>query len=173
LNDPARGVTVNVGTIDGGVRPNVIAAEVRARIDVRVPSSSDVARLDAALRGLTPVDPMTTIQVSGGFHHPPLEPVPRNQALWRQAQRLGREIGLDLEEAAVGGASDGNTISQYTATLDGLGAVGDGAHATHEHVIVATLPERTALVALLLAAPLEQPFASDGDPAAPRQTGEP
>lgn len=164
LNDPSRGVTVNVGTIDGGVRPNVVAPEVRAQVDVRVPSSTDVARLDAAIRGLTPVHPQTTIEVSGGFHHPPLEPVPRNQALWQRAQALGRSLGLDLDQAAVGGASDGNTISQYTATLDGLGAVGDGAHAAHEHVVTSALASRAALLALLLAAPLDrQPPDATGD----------
>ena len=154
LNDPARGVTVNVGTIDGGLRPNVVAPEVRARLDVRVPTREDAVRVEASIRGLTPVDPRTSIEVSGSFGHPPLEPVPRNQALWRAALAIGGRLGLRLEQAAVGGASDGNTISQYTATLDGLGAVGDGAHAAHEHVRVSTLSERAALVALLLAAPL-------------------
>ena len=154
LNDPARGVSVNVGTIEGGLRSNVVAPEVRAAIDVRVPTALDAERLDAALRGLAPVTPGTTIQVTGGFHHPPLEPVPRNRALWHLAQQLGRRLGIDLEEASVGGASDGNTTSQYTATLDGLGAVGDGAHAAHEYVDASKMAERAALVALLLAAPL-------------------
>ncbi len=154
LNDPARGVTVNVGTIDGGLRPNVVAPEVRARLDVRVPTQEDAARVEASIRGLMPVDPRTSIEVSGSFGHPPLEPVPRNQALWRTAEAIGRRLGLPLEQASVGGASDGNTISQYTATLDGLGAVGDGAHAAHEHVRASALSQRAALVALLLAAPL-------------------
>jgi glutamate carboxypeptidase len=172
LNDPASGVTVNVGTIDGGMRPNVVAPKVRAQVDVRVPSAAALVRLEAAIRGLTPADPQNTIQVSGGFRHPPLEPVPRNRALWLLAQRIGREIGLELEEAAVGGASDGNLTSQYTATLDGLGAVGDGAHAAHEHVIASTLQERTALVALLLAAPLQLPCADcEGQPDLPGETG--
>jgi glutamate carboxypeptidase len=154
LNDHAAGVSVNVGTIDGGLRSNVVAPEVRATVDVRVPSSAEVLRLDAALRGLRPVTPGTSIEVSGGFHHPPLERVPRNRALWEQARTLGQALGLDLQEAAVGGASDGNTISQFTATLDGLGAVGDGAHADHEHVRLSGLVPRAALVALLLASPL-------------------
>jgi glutamate carboxypeptidase len=155
MNDPARGISVNVGTIDGGVRPNVVAPEVRAQVDVRVPTLADAARVEAAIRGLTPVDPRSSIDVSGSFGHPPLEPQPRNRALWELARALGGMIGIDLEEAAVGGASDGNTISQYTATLDGLGAVGDGAHAPHEYVLASKLAERAALVALLLAAPLE------------------
>jgi glutamate carboxypeptidase len=155
MNDPAHGVTVNVGTISGGVRPNVVAPEVRAHVDVRVPTREALARIDAAIRGLRPVNPATAVEVAGGFHAPPLERRPPHRALWRQARAIGRQIGLDLDEAAVGGASDGNTIGQYTATLDGLGAVGDGAHAGHEFVEAASLPVRAALLALLLAAPLD------------------
>lgn len=154
LNDPARGISVNVGTIDGGVRPNVVAPEVRARVDVRAPTLADADRLETVIRGLTPVDPRSVIHVSGSFGHPPLEPLPRNRVLWALAQSLGATIGINLEEAAVGGASDGNVISQYTATLDGLGAVGDGAHAAHEFVVASKLSERAALVALLLLAPV-------------------
>jgi glutamate carboxypeptidase len=80
----------------------------------------------------------------------PLEPTARNQRLWQQAQAAGRLLGLDFDAVAVGGASDGNTTSQYTATLDGLGPVGDGAHAAHEHILVDRLPQRAALLALLL-----------------------
>ncbi len=155
LNDPARGVTVNVGTVDGGLRSNVVAPEVRATVDVRVPTLEDASRIDAALHSLQPVNPRTTIEVQGGFEHPPMEPSPRNQALWRQAHELGRQVGLELEQAAVGGASDGNTTSLYTATLDGLGAVGDGAHAAHEQVRTDQLAERAALLVLLLQAPLD------------------
>lgn len=154
LNDAARGVTVNVGTIDGGLRSNVIAPEVRASVDVRVRTHADAAEIEEAIRGLHPVDRQTTIRVEGGFEHPPMEPVPRNQALWQLARRLGRQLGLELEQAAVGGASDGNTTSQYTATLDGLGAVGDGAHAVHEQVEIAKMVERSALLVLLLLAPI-------------------
>jgi glutamate carboxypeptidase len=155
LNDAERGVTVNVGTIDGGLRANVVAPEVRATVDVRTRTRADAERLEAAIRALRPVNPATTIGVEGGFDHPPLEPVPRNQALWRQARELGRRLGLELEQAAVGGASDGNTTSVWTATLDGLGAVGDGAHAPHEHVNLARMVERCALLVLLLLAPVE------------------
>jgi glutamate carboxypeptidase len=161
LNDPEHGVSVNVGTIDGGLRSNVVAPEVRASIDVRAPTTADAARLDRAIRGLQPVTPGTTVEIGGGFHHPPLEPVARTRALWRLAQSIGQRLGVPLTEAAVGGASDGNTTSQYTATLDGLGAVGDGAHAAHEYVDASKLAERAALVAWLLAAPL------DLDPEAP------
>jgi glutamate carboxypeptidase len=154
LNDAARGITVNVGTIDGGLRPNVVAAEVHATVDVRVPTSQDAAAVEAAIRGLRPVNPQTEIHIEGGIESPPLEPSPRNQALWRLARDLGRRLGLELDQAAVGGASDGNTTSQYCATLDGLGAVGDGAHALHEHALIPRMVERCALLVLLLLAPL-------------------
>lgn len=154
LNDAVRGITVNVGTIDGGLRSNVVAAEVRASVDVRVRTRQDAAEVEAAIRGLRPVNPQTTIQVAGGIEQLPMEPLPRNQALWRRARDLGRRLGLELDQAAVGGASDGNTTSQYTATLDGLGAVGDGAHAAHEQVQIPQLVERCALLVLLLLTPL-------------------
>jgi glutamate carboxypeptidase len=154
LNDPARGITVNVGTIDGGIRPNVVAAEVKATVDVRVRTAADAEEVAAAIRGLRPVNPQTSVRVDGGFDHPPMEPLPRNQALWRLARDLGRRLGLELEQAEVGGASDGNTTSQYTATLDGLGAVGDGAHAYHEQVDSSQMVGRSALLVLLLLAPV-------------------
>jgi len=165
LNDAAHGITVNVGTIAGGTRANVIAAEVRAHIDVRVRSLDDARAVEAAIRGLTPVAPRTVLHIEGGFNHPPMEPSARNQVLWRLAQENGRRLGLELEDSAVGGASDGNTTSQYTATLDGLGAVGDGAHAAHEQVELSHLVTRTALLVLLLMAPLAR---AAGDANTPR-----
>ena len=153
LNDAERGITVNVGTIAGGTRSNVIAAQVRASIDVRVRTLEDAKAVESAIRSLTPVNPNTTLHVDGGLDHPPMEASERNQALWWLAQESGRRLGLELEDAAVGGASDGNTTSQYTATLDGLGAVGDGAHAAHEHVELFRLVERTALLVLMVMAP--------------------
>lgn len=152
LNDPARGVTVNVGTIDGGLRPNVVAPEARAVVDVRVPTAVDAERVDTAIRGLAAHTPGCSLTVTGGIGRPPMEPE-RGRALWERAQRLGASLGLDLDQASVGGASDGNRTSQLTPTLDGLGPVGDGAHARHEHVLVHTLPERAALLALLLLSP--------------------
>ena len=153
LNDAARGITVNVGTIDGGILSNVVAPEVRASVDVRVRTRTDAAEIEAAIRGLKPITPQTAIDVTGGIEQWPMEPVARNQALWRRAEDLGRRLGLELEQAAVGGASDGNTTSQYTATLDGLGAVGDGAHADHEHARIPEMVERCALLVLLLMTP--------------------
>jgi glutamate carboxypeptidase len=153
LNDPERGITVNVGTIDGGLRPNVVAPEASAVVDVRVPTTAAGAEVEAAIRALEPVLPGVTIAIEGRMSRPPLEPTPRNRRLWHTARDLGGLLGLALEEAAVGGASDGNYTSQHTATLDGLGAVGVGAHAHDERVLVPSLPERAALLALLLLAP--------------------
>jgi glutamate carboxypeptidase len=150
LNDWPRGISVNVGQVSGGTRPNVIAHEAQAVVDVRVPTVADAERISAAILGVQATLPgaqVTVEQVSASL---PLEPTPRNQRLWQQAQSAGRLLGLELESVAVGGASDGNTTSQFTATLDGLGPVGDGAHAAHEHVLVDRLPERAALLALLL-----------------------
>ncbi len=157
LNDPAKGITVNVGTVDGGLRPNVVAPQVEAVLDVRVPTQKDEVEVEKAIRGLEPVHPGATIEVTGGFGRPAMEPIERNQALWKLAWQLGKEeLGIELEQAAVGGASDGNTTSLYTATLDGLGAVGDGAHAIHEHVLISKMIERAALLTLLLLAPVPE-----------------
>ncbi len=153
LNDPENGVTVNVGTIDGGLRPNVIAPTSRAVIDVRVAAQADAERIDAAIRAIEPTNSEIALEIEGGIGRPALEPTPRNRALWRHAQTLGREIGLVLSEGRAGGGSDGNTTSLYTATLDGLGPVGDGAHAHHEHLDLNKTIERAALLALLLLSP--------------------
>jgi len=152
LNDPARGVTVNVGTIDGGLRPNVIAPEVVAQVEARVVTAADADRIEAHIRALEPVTDGVSLEIDGGFRRPPLERTPRNRVLWEQARRVAGEIGIEIGEALVGGASDGNLASAHAATLDGLGAVGDGAHADHEHVIVERMPERAALLGALLAA---------------------
>lgn len=153
LNDPGAGVTVNVGTIDGGLRPNVVAPESRAVVDVRVGSTADAERLDVAIKGLRPSRDGIELSVEGAFGRPALEPTPRNRALWRLARDLGSELGLSLSEGRAGGGSDGNTTSLYTATLDGLGPVGDGAHAQHEYLDIERTIERTALLALLVLAP--------------------
>jgi glutamate carboxypeptidase len=153
LNDPDRGVTVNVGTIDGGLRPNVVAPESRAVVDVRVAGAEDARRIEAAIRGITASTPGTDVRVEGGFGRPPMEPTERNQRLWKRALELGAGLDLDLEQAAVGGGSDGNTTSLYTATLDGLGPVGGGAHAPDEHLLLDPTLRRAALLALLLADP--------------------
>ena len=156
LNDPAQGVTVNVGTIDGGLRPNVVAPESRAVVDVRTRSSADAERVDAAIRALGPVTAGTALRVEGGVGRQPLEPTPRNSALFETARALGSRVDLALEGGLAGGGSDGSTASQYTATLDGLGPVGDGAHAAHEYLEIGPTLDRAALLALLLLAPPSQ-----------------
>lgn len=153
LNDHDRGISVNVGTIDGGLRPNVVAPTSEAVVDVRVPTLEDAERVEAAIRGLKPVVENTSLAVEGGFGRPAMERTPANQRLWQLACRLGGELGLELEEGLAGGGSDGNFTSQFTATLDGMGAVGDGAHAAHEHLLLGPTLERAALLALLLLAP--------------------
>jgi glutamate carboxypeptidase len=154
LNDRDRGVTVNVGRIEGGLQPNVVAPEATALVDVRVPTLEDGRRLEREILALRPVQDGVSLSVTGGLLLPPMPPTERNVALCRRAQLLGRQLGLQVEEAPlVGGGSDANLISPLTATLDGLGALGDGAHAEHEHVVVSALPERAALLALLLLEP--------------------
>lgn len=154
LNDVEQGVTVNVGTVDGGLRPNVVAPEASAHVDVRVFTEDDAGRVDEAIRALAPVDERLRLEVTGGFDRPPMERTPGNEHLWQQARALGADLGLALEAAVVGGASDGNLTSPHTPTLDGLGAVGGGAHQVDEHVVIRALAERAALLTLLLTAPL-------------------
>ncbi len=168
LNDPRRGLTVNVGTIEGGMRPNVVAPEARAVVDVRVVSQAQAAEVERALRALEPETRGARLEIDGGFETPPMERTPGNRRLWRLARELGRELDLELEECLAGGASDGNVASLYAPTLDGLGAVGGGAHATHEHVLLDRLVERAALLALLIAAP---PIGGRQDPPAPGVEG--
>jgi glutamate carboxypeptidase len=154
LTDLERGITVNVGVVQGGTRVNVKAAEAEAEVDVRVASLDDGEAVAHAIRGLTPRTPGTSLEVLGGIQAPPLERTPRNLRLWEAARAAGNRLGIELEEGTSGGASDGNTTSQYAATLDGLGSLGDGAHALHEHVVAKALPSRAALLAELLLSPV-------------------
>ena len=153
LNDPEHGTSVNVGVIDGGVRPNVIAPQSTAVVDVRVETSALAARVEAAILGLQPETPGVSLHIEGHIGRPPMEHTPANQQLWTVATNLAASMQLPLEQATAGGASDGNTTSQFTATLDGLGAVGSGAHAAHEFVYLDQLPERCTLLSMLLLAP--------------------
>lgn len=150
LNDLEKGITVNVGMIEGGTSANVVAPVSKAVVDVRVLTREDGERITEKIRSLQPQNPDTVLTVEGGIGRPPMEPTPRNRELWHSAQKEGQKIGLELEEATAGGGSDGNTTSQYTATLDGLGTTGDGAHAHHEFIFSEKLIERTALLTLLL-----------------------
>jgi glutamate carboxypeptidase len=131
----------------------VVAPRVTAEVDVRVLHAEDAEAVQRAILGLTPVEEGVVVEVAGELGCPPLERTERNVALWRAAQRAARELGIEIDEATVGGTSDGNITSQYTATLDGLGSVGDGAHASHEYVVASQMPKRAALVALLLLTP--------------------
>jgi len=153
LNDPEHGTSVNVGVIDGGIRPNMVAPQSRAIIDVRVQTSADAQRIEAAIHGLEAATPGVSLRVEGAIGRPPMEATEANQQLWRMAQTLGDELGMELQQGTAGGGSDGNTTSLYSATLDGLGAVGDGAHADHEFIEIERLEERCALLTLLLLAP--------------------
>ncbi len=151
LQDLARGVSVNVTKISGGDRSNVIPDQARALVDVRVPTLAEAGRVDAALRSLVPVDARTRLEVTGGIDRPPLERSNAVVRLYDQARRIARELGHDLLEGATGGGSDGNfTAALGVPTLDGLGAIGDGAHALHEHVELDALPDRAALIAGLI-----------------------
>ncbi len=153
LNDQEKGISVNVGTIDGGLRPNVIAPTSQAVVDVRVQTQVDAENIEKVIFALKPQVPGVTLSIEGGIGRPALEPTQENHALWMLAQDLGKEIGLELEEGMAGGGSDGNITSQYTATLDGLGPVGDGAHAHHEFLYIDKTIERAALLTLLLISP--------------------
>ena len=150
MNDFDKGITVNVGTIQGGISPNVVAPESKAVVDVRVLNKEDGELITEQIYGLQPSIPDVEIKVEGGIGRPPMERTARNQKLWQLAKTKALLLGLDLEDATAGGGSDGNTTSTYTATLDGLGTTGDGAHAIHEFIFLDQLPERTALLTLLL-----------------------
>lgn len=153
LADPEKGITLNVGEIEGGTAANVVAPASRAVVDVRVPTVRDARAIERAIHGLRARTPGTRLEIEGGVGRPPMEPTPRNRVLWRAARTVASELGLEVEEGLSGGGSDGNITSQYTATLDGLGPVGDGAHAAHEFVFLDRMPERAALLALLLLLP--------------------
>lgn len=153
--DQARGRTVNVGVIRGGTRSNVIAAESVAEVDVRVVTMEDAARVEQMFRELRTRNEACTLRVQGGINRPPMERSAGTVRLFQAAQRLAAEIGLDLQEAATGGGSDGNfTAALGVPTLDGMGAVGGGAHSPGEYVVADHLVERTALLAGMLQAEL-------------------
>jgi glutamate carboxypeptidase len=148
---PRQGLTLNVGRIEGGTRSNVVPERATAWIDVRIPRLQDRAVIEKKICGLKPYDPGTQMEIEGGISRPPME---REMAvaLFRKARALGRAMSMDLTEASTGGGSDGNfTAALGVPTLDGLGAVGDGAHARHEHILIPELPRRVALLAGLLA----------------------
>jgi glutamate carboxypeptidase len=146
-----RGITVNVGVIGGGTRTNVVAEEAWAKVDVRISRLKDAAWLDRQFHKLRPIDKRTTLEVSGGLNRPPMERSRGIVALFHKAREIGRGLDLELEESMTGGGSDGNfTAALGIPTLDGLGGVGEGAHASNESILLAPIAARTALLARLL-----------------------
>ena len=149
-NDPRRGTTVNACIIEGGTRSNVIPERARAVLDLRALSIADMRRIERRLHALRPMLPGARLEIRGGFNRAPLERK-MSGALFARAKSLAAQMGVSLGECTAGGGSDGNlTAALGIPTLDGLGAVGDGAHASHEHVLVRTMPARAALLAALL-----------------------
>jgi glutamate carboxypeptidase len=151
--DMKRGTTLNVGRISGGTRVNVIPAEARADIDVRVATIGDARDIEGKLRRLKPHNRSCKILVEGGMNRPPLERNAGVAALYQKAFAVAKELSFELPQASVGGGSDGNfTAALGIPTLDGLGAVGEGAHADHESIVISELPRRAALIAGLIQA---------------------
>jgi glutamate carboxypeptidase len=150
-NDLRRGVTINADIVSGGSRTNVIADRAEATLDLRAWRDADMRALEKRLHALKPLHRGAKVEIRGGFDRPPLERK-HSAELFARAKSIARQLGFSLGEAAAGGGSDGNfTAALGVPTLDGLGAVGDGAHATHEHVLINTVPQRAALLAALLA----------------------
>ncbi len=152
LNDPARGVNVNVGVFQGGTRSNVVAAEARAEIDLRFATAEDARRLEETILNARPFDERVRLTVEGGVNRPPLERTAEVAALFMLAREVAAHLDFDLGEASVGGASDGNFAAALgVPVLDGLGVDGDGAHATHEHIEASAIARRGALIAGIIA----------------------
>jgi glutamate carboxypeptidase len=150
--DLKKGLTVSVGTAGGGTRTNVIPAEAWAEVDVRIARKADGPRMERRFAGLKATDKRCSLAVTGGMNRPPMERTAGTVKLYRRARALAAELGFTLEEAATGGASDGNFTSALgIPTLDGMGAVGEGAHAEHESIVTEHLAPRTALLAGMLA----------------------
>jgi glutamate carboxypeptidase len=148
LNDLKHGISINPGVIRGGTRTNVIAAEAVAEIDIRIKQAKQAGALDRKFRGLKPFDKHCSLSVEGGVNRLPMERNAGVAALYKMAQAVAKQIEWKLEEAAVGGGSDGNfTAGIGIPTLDGMGGVGMGAHAVHEHVVISELPRRALLLA--------------------------
>jgi glutamate carboxypeptidase len=151
LNDPAAGTTVTVTVVSGGTHSNVVPAEARAEIDVRFTSVAEGRRIENAILNLKPFDESAQVLFSGGINRPPLERTEKVLALYERAREIAGLLDFELGEASVGGASDGNFVGALgVAVLDGLGIEGDGAHASHEHIVVDNIPLRGALLAGLI-----------------------
>lgn len=152
FSNPGRGTTVQATVIHGGTATNVVPADASASVDLRAARLADGRALNRKLHALRPILRGAKLEVVGGINRPPMENTPRSRALFSQAQKLAAEMGIKLGEASTGGGSDGNfTAAVGAPTLDGLGAIGDGAHSPREHVLIRSLSERAALLAGLLA----------------------
>jgi glutamate carboxypeptidase len=148
FTDRKRGITVNPGVIRGGTRTNVVAAEATVEVDVRIAQMKHAAAIDKRFRTLTPFNRKCRLEITGGINRPPMERTGGVAALYKKAQHVARELGFNVGEAAVGGGSDGNfTAGLGIPTLDGMGAVGEGAHALNESILLSELPRRSALLA--------------------------
>jgi len=152
FTDLKRKLTVNCGVIAGGTRSNVVPSHASTEVDVRIAKASDAAYVDKLFRRLKVSDPLCKLTITGGINRPPMERKPGTVALFKKARSLAAELGFALQEASTGGGSDGNfTAALGLPTLDGMGAVGDGAHAAHESVVIEHLVPRTALLAAMIA----------------------
>ncbi len=157
LTDRKQGISVNVGVIKGGTLSNVVASEARAEVDVRFRTMAQGEEISRRIESMQPVQNGAQVEIRGGVNRPPLERTPAVMALFDRARSIASQLGFDLGEGPSGGASDGNfTAAHGIPTLDGLGVEGDGAHAAHEHIIVADLPRRAALLTALLTTPLTE-----------------
>jgi glutamate carboxypeptidase len=151
FTDPRRGITVNAGVIGGGTRSNVVAAEAWAEFDVRIARAVDAERIERRFRSLRAVDRQCRLEITGGLNRPPMERTSGTVTLFRRAATMAAGLGFQLQEAATGGGSDGNFTSALgIPTLDGMGAVGEGAHASHESILLDALVPRTALLAAMI-----------------------
>jgi len=153
LNDPENGISINVGKIEGGINTNVVAPESKASVDVRVLTKKDAERVEHEIKAIEPTTEDVKLEISGRFGRPPLVKNKRNTVLWNAAYSIGSELGIELKEGRSGGGSDGSYTSLYTATLDGLGAVGDGAHSPTERILLEETLKRIAITVNLLCLP--------------------
>jgi glutamate carboxypeptidase len=153
MNDAARGVAVNVGVIQGGTRSNVVPAEAIAEIDIRFSTNEDARQLEETILSIKPFDERVKLRFGGGINRPPLERTEKVASLYELARGVAAKLDFELDETSVGGASDGNFVSALdVAVLDGLGITGDGAHATHEHIMADDIARRGALLTGIIAA---------------------
>jgi glutamate carboxypeptidase len=151
LTDYTQGTTVNVGVVAGGSRSNVVPELARAQVDLRVMNAAEGERITQWMQQLKPVLKGTSIEVTGGLNRPPMPRDERMAASFARASAIARRLGMNLSEGGTGGGSDANFVAPLgVPVLDGLGALGNGAHSEREHVVIANLPERTALLAALL-----------------------